>query len=44
MRWEEYGARLEEVISTKRLAVTYIKERDHLADIVDEGNLVLTLR
>jgi len=41
MRWEEYGARLEEVISTERLSVTDIKERDLLAELVNEGNLVL---
>jgi len=41
MRWEEYGASLEEAISTKRLSVTDIKERDHWQELVNEENLVL---
>ena len=41
MRWEDFGARLGEAISAKRLSITDIKERDHLADVGDEGNLVL---
>ena len=41
MRWEEYGARLEEAINTERLPVTDIKERNHSAELVNEGNLVL---
>jgi hypothetical protein len=41
MRWEEYGACLEEATGTKRLSVTDIKERGHLAEIVNEGILVL---
>jgi hypothetical protein len=44
MRWEEYGARLEEAISIKRLSVTDIKKRDHFAELVNEGNLVLNGR